>query len=81
MFEHEPVKVEGCTSCHIPHGSPNPHLLKVSNVNLLCLQCHTASFANAPGAPSFHNQSTQFQACTICHTQIHGSNIDKFFFR
>lgn len=81
MFEHEPVKVEGCTSCHIPHGSPNPHLLKVSNVNLLCLQCHTASFANAPGAPSFHNQAAQFQACTICHTQIHGSNIDKFFFR
>jgi len=81
MFEHEPVKIEGCATCHIPHGSPNPHLLKVSNVNLLCLQCHTVSFANAPGAPSFHNQAAQFQACTICHTQIHGSNIDKFFFR
>lgn len=81
MFEHEPVKLEGCTACHIPHGSPNPHLLKVSNVNLLCLQCHTVSFANAPGAPGFHNQTNQFQACTLCHTQIHGSNIDKFFFR
>jgi DmsE family decaheme c-type cytochrome len=81
VFEHEVVKVEGCESCHNPHGSPNPHLLKVSNVNILCLQCHTTSFANAPGAPSFHTQSTQFQACTLCHTQIHGSNFDKTFFK
>jgi DmsE family decaheme c-type cytochrome len=80
-FEHEVVKVEGCTACHTPHGSPNPKLLKVSDINILCLQCHTASFANAPGAPSFHNQSAQFQACTLCHTQIHGSNVDRFFFR
>ena len=81
VFEHEVVKVEGCESCHNPHGSPNPHLLKVSNVNILCLQCHTTSFANAPGAPSFHNQAAQFQACTLCHTQIHGSNFDKTFFK
>lgn len=81
VFEHEVVKVEGCQACHTPHGSPNPHLLKLSNVNLLCLQCHTTSFANAPGAPSFHNQSAQFQACTLCHTQIHGSNFDKDFFK
>jgi len=81
VFEHEVVKVEGCESCHTPHGSPNPHMLKVSNVNLLCLQCHTTSFANAPGAPSFHNQAAQFQACTLCHTQIHGSNFDKDFFK
>lgn len=81
VFEHEVVKVEGCEACHTPHGSPNPHLLKVSNVNLLCLQCHTTSFANAPGAPSFHNQAAQFQACTLCHTQIHGSSFDKDFFK
>ncbi len=81
VFEHEVVKVEGCESCHNPHGSPNPHLLKLSNVNLLCLQCHTTSFASAPGAPSFHNQSAQFQACTLCHTQIHGSNFDPNFFK
>jgi DmsE family decaheme c-type cytochrome len=81
VFEHEPVKVEGCESCHTPHGSPNVHLLKVSNVNLLCLSCHTTSFANAPGAPSFHNQAAQYQACTLCHTQIHGSNVDHTFFK
>jgi DmsE family decaheme c-type cytochrome len=80
-FEHEPMKVEGCESCHTPHGSPNAHMLKTSNVNLLCLSCHTTSFANAPGAPSFHNQAAQYQACTLCHSQIHGSNVDHWFFR
>lgn len=81
VFEHEVVKVEGCESCHNPHGSPNAHLLKVSNVNLLCLSCHTTSFASAPGAPSFHNQAAQYQACTLCHSQIHGSNFDSTFFK
>ena len=81
VFEHEVVKVEGCESCHTPHGSPNAHLLKMSNVNLLCLSCHTISFANAPGAPSFHNQAAQYQACTLCHSQIHGSNFSSVFFK
>jgi DmsE family decaheme c-type cytochrome len=81
VFEHEPVKVEGCESCHTPHGSPNTHLLKVSTVNLLCLSCHTTSFANAPGAPSFHNQAAQYQACTLCHVQVHGSNVDHTLFK
>lgn len=81
VFEHAAVKIEGCESCHTPHGSPNAHLLKVSNVNLLCLSCHTTSFASAPGAPSFHNQAAQYQACTLCHSQIHGSNFDSTFFK
>lgn len=81
VFEHEVVKVEGCVACHTPHGSPNMHLLKVSNVNILCLSCHTTSFTSAPGAPSFHNQAAQYQACTLCHSQIHGSNFDPTFFK
>jgi DmsE family decaheme c-type cytochrome len=81
VYEHTPVKVDGCQSCHVPHGGPNPHMLKLSNVNLLCLQCHTTSFSSAPGAPSFHNQSTFFQACTLCHVEIHGSTFDATFFK
>ena len=82
VFEHEAVKFEGCQSCHSVHGGPNPHMLKVSNVNLLCLQCHTqSSFSGAPGTPSFHNQNTFFQACTLCHIQIHGSNFSSVFFK
>ncbi len=75
VFEHPAVKVEGCTSCHSPHGSQNARLLAKSNVNTLCLQCHTVNDNfSAPEIPSFHNQAVQYQACTICHTQIHGSN-------
>ncbi len=72
------MKVEGCQSCHTPHGSPNVHLLKMSNVNLLCLSCHTTSgFANAPGAPSFHNQAAQKYPGlhAVSFRQVHGSNV------
>ena len=82
VYEHPPLKTEGCTSCHFPHGSPNPRLLTRNNVNSLCLQCHTASMNfNAPGAPSFHNQANQYQACTVCHVQVHGSNASSVFFK
>jgi DmsE family decaheme c-type cytochrome len=81
-FEHVPVKTEGCVSCHSPHGSSNPRLLLRSNVNLLCLECHTLTVDSAaPGIPSFHNQAQKYQSCTLCHTSIHGSNSDTFFFK
>ncbi len=82
VYEHAPVKVDGCVTCHTVHGGPNPHMLKVSNVNLLCLQCHTtSSFSSAPGAPSFHNQASFFQSCVLCHVATHGSNFSPFFFK
>lgn len=81
-FEHAPVKTEGCVACHTPHGSSNPRLLKRSNVNLVCLECHTLTVdAPAPNAPSFHNQAQKYQACTMCHVAIHGSNSDHDFFK
>jgi DmsE family decaheme c-type cytochrome len=82
VYEHPPIKLEGCTSCHFPHGSPNARLLTRNDVNSLCLQCHTASMNfTAPGTPSFHNLANQYQACTVCHTQIHGSNASNVFFK
>ena len=82
VFEHPPVKAEGCVSCHTPHGSPNPRLLKRANVNLLCLECHTFTVDSAaPAIPSFHNQAQKYQACTMCHTQIHGSYLSNRFFK
>lgn len=82
VFEHAPVKTgESCLYCHTPHGSTNPRLLQVNNVNYLCLRCHTTNnVGQAPGIPSFHNQTTKYQACTLCHTQIHGSNFSSVFF-
>jgi DmsE family decaheme c-type cytochrome len=82
VFEHAPVKTEGCVSCHTPHGSSNPRLLKRSQVNVLCLECHTLTVdSTAPGIPSFHNQAQKYQACTMCHVAIHGSNSDRVFFK
>jgi DmsE family decaheme c-type cytochrome len=81
-FEHAAVKIEGCVICHSPHGSANPRLLRRSNINLLCLECHTLTVDSvAPGIPSFHNQAQKYQACTLCHVAIHGSNSDHFFFK
>lgn len=82
VYEHAAVKIAGCASCHNVHGAPNAHMLKLSSVNLLCLQCHTtSSFSGAPGAPSFHNQASFFQSCTLCHVAIHGSNFSSFYFK
>jgi DmsE family decaheme c-type cytochrome len=81
VYEHEAVKVEGCVSCHTPHGSSNPRLLNRAQVNLLCLECHAFSAdAGAPAIPTFHNQAQKYQACTMCHVAIHGSNTSHVFF-
>jgi DmsE family decaheme c-type cytochrome len=85
VYEHAPVKVEGCQSCHTPHGSTNPRMLKRNEVKLLCLECHS----NTPGIPDTdgsiqvpHNLSlARYQNCTACHQAIHGSNTHAFYFR
>ena len=80
--EHAVMRTEGCTACHTPHGSANPRLLKRSQINLLCLECHTATVGSAaPALPSFHNQAQKYQACTLCHVAIHGSNSDRFLMK
>jgi DmsE family decaheme c-type cytochrome len=82
VYEHAVVKTEGCTACHTPHGGPNPRLLNRANVNTICLQCHSPSPNFTSGLPigPAHNQATQYQSCTTCHTGIHGSNTSSFFF-
>ena len=75
VFEHHPVKSEGCTICHTPHGSSNPRLLKRARINSLCLECHT----DIPAGP--HPQNTKSQACNMCHSAIHGSNTSNVFFK
>jgi DmsE family decaheme c-type cytochrome len=88
VYEHAPIKTEGCQACHTPHGATNSKLLKRNEVRFLCLECHS----NAPGAPaeqgegpatpSFHNLSLpRFQNCTTCHVMIHGSNASPVYFR
>jgi len=82
-FEHAPAKLEGCTACHIPHGSSNPKMLKRAAVRQLCFECHTGITEElSPQAPSLHNQAqVRYQQCTVCHNAIHGSNSSPLFFR
>jgi DmsE family decaheme c-type cytochrome len=81
-FEHAVIKAEGCSACRTPHGSSNPRLLTRSQVGLLCTECHTATVGvSAPGVPSFHNQAQKYQACTLCHAAVHGSNTDRWLFK
>lgn len=87
VFEHAPLKVEGCAACHDPHGSANPKLLKRSAVAQLCIECHTNT-GSLPGedfsgaAQVQHDVSNaRYRNCTICHSKIHGSNASSKFFR
>jgi DmsE family decaheme c-type cytochrome len=79
VYEHAPVKAEGCLACHSPHGSQNARMLNMPNVNVLCNQCHSAVAAGA-----VHGQgqgSSDSIPCTSCHTYIHGSNFNVAFLR
>jgi predicted CXXCH cytochrome family protein len=87
VFEHAPLKVEGCAACHDPHGSANPKLLKRSNVAQLCIECHSNIGAIPGEDPSGAAQvphdlsNPRYRNCTICHVKIHGSNASSRYFR
>ena len=79
VYEHAPVKTEGCLACHTPHGTQNPRLLNMPSIATLCNQCHSPLGAGArhgldPG-------STTVTPCVTCHTFIHGSNASQAFIR
>jgi DmsE family decaheme c-type cytochrome len=79
VYEHAPVKAEGCLACHSPHGSQNARMLNMPSINTLCNQCHSR-VANG----TVHGQgagSDELEPCTTCHTYIHGSNINEAFLR
>jgi len=68
VFEHEAVRVEGCSICHLPHGSPNRFLLIRKDSRTVCIECHGQRHFNKPKL-----------SCINCHTQIHGSNFSSRF--
>ena len=88
LFEHAAVRVDGCETCHSPHGSTNSRLLKRPVLFTICLECHTG----APGfgrqgdgiptqTPSHNMADPRYHNCTTCHVRIHGSNADQRFLR
>lgn len=77
VYEHPALKVEGCTACHSPHGTVESHLLLRTEGRFLCLQCHVDP--QAANVPHGRLGYQTLGACTRCHAQIHGSNINEFF--
>jgi predicted CXXCH cytochrome family protein len=57
-----------CTSCHNPHGSPNPSQLIQSTVNENCYSCH----AERRG-PFLWEHPPVMENCANCH-EAHGSS-------
>ncbi len=79
VFEHAPVRAEGCVTCHTPHGSQNPRLLNAPSIATLCNQCHSP--LSAGGVHGLDPGSTTVTPCITCHTMIHGSNASQAFVR
>ena len=87
-FEHAAVRVDGCETCHSPHGSTNAKLLKRPTVFTVCLECHNGAgtfgrtVGGIPTQSGSHNMTDpRYQNCTTCHARIHGSNSDSRFLR
>jgi DmsE family decaheme c-type cytochrome len=85
-YEHPPVKVEGCVSCHTPHGNHDANGLILGGVPGVCLQCHAISRASLhpheiSAAGLVRDRSGQYVLCTKCHSHIHGSNVSKAFLK
>ncbi len=87
VYEHPSVAVEGCNTCHYPHGSMNARLLRRPVVFTLCLECHNGGGAGTRNQgvdiqSARHNLlDPKFQRCTACHVRIHGSDADQYFLR
>lgn len=82
VFEHAASRAEGCGACHVPHGSPNRHLLTHQREGELCYSCHAMvpefHLGFSPVAPPRFDEDT---VCSNCHVTVHGSNIDRNFLR
>ncbi|MCS7090134.1 MAG: cytochrome c3 family protein [Verrucomicrobiota bacterium] len=81
LFEHEALR-EGCTVCHVPHGSTHAALLTERDSHL-CLKCHAQT--PGPGVDSGrifigqvdHTERLRMGTCWSagCHTAVHGSDV------
>jgi DmsE family decaheme c-type cytochrome len=88
LYEHPAIRVDGCTSCHMPHGSSHARLLTRPAVFTMCLECHNGAgnFGRQANGiqltpPSHNLADPKFRNCTTCHVRIHGSNGDPRFLR
>jgi DmsE family decaheme c-type cytochrome len=88
VYEHASVRIDGCETCHMPHGSTNAKMLRRPAIFTVCLECHngvgTFGISNngVIHLSATHNMADpRYQNCTTCHVRIHGSNADALFMR
>jgi DmsE family decaheme c-type cytochrome len=85
-FEHQATldysaEEGGCLSCHDPHGSYQPRMLKQPYEPphfQLCTQCHSVPRHNLN---PMHGTAWSGKPCNDCHTDIHGSYSSHLFLR
>jgi DmsE family decaheme c-type cytochrome len=75
VFPHRAME-DGCSSCHVPHGSVNRSLLKTSG-NGVCLACHVQTNFPAAGKVPHNRYLAGGGKCLDCHSEVHGSNVDE----
>ena len=69
----------GCLSCHEPHGSALPRMVKQPHASPhfpLCTQCHAVP---RHVSNTMHGTSFAGVPCNDCHTDIHGSYDNRLF--
>jgi len=69
----------GCLSCHDPHGSSLPRMVKQPYAPphyQLCSQCHSVPRHNSN---TMHGTTWSGVPCNDCHTDIHGSYDNRLF--
>ncbi|MEK7405556.1 MAG: DmsE family decaheme c-type cytochrome [Acidobacteriota bacterium] len=77
-YEHPPA-TEDCASCHEPHGSVAPGMLKTAQP-FQCLSCHSiAEDRHGAEVGGARFSRALFSRCTACHGAIHGSHEDRHF--
>ena len=69
LFRNEDGKhALNCSSCHEPHGSIGPKMMRTASVNETCYQCHAEK-----RGPFLLEHAPAREDCGTCH-KAHGSN-------
>ena len=82
VYEHAVVKTEGCVACHFAARKPESAAAepRQREHDLPAVPLAVDELLHREPIGPAHNQATQYQSCTICHTDIHGSNVSAVFF-
>lgn len=67
---HEPIREGECDSCHDPHESEHPHILKKDLAKDLCVECHSEE-EEFQSREHVHGP-VESGACILCH-EAHSS--------